>query len=185
MATTRVFFRFAATLLLTVSIASISIVPAAARARLIAVIIFRSTASAHAAAVKASKELAVRLAEEPGWDAIAIESHNQAPADVAASAGAELYVIGQYVAGDPPHVSGAAYRVATDERLRDFAFDLTQTNDIPRSVAFANIMQSAGSGLSSAVQTASFTPAPTSANAEHVLVPRGTVIVVSLDHQIN
>lgn len=147
--------------------------PAYARARLIAVVIFRSTAASHHDAVLASKSLAAVLAQEPGWDAKAINAGGKSPADAAAAAGAEIYVIGQYVPGKPARVTGASFRVATDERLGDFSFALSDGRTVPSSVSFAEITATA---VPKAV-VAQVTPAP---QPTSVAIPSGDLISVMI-----
>lgn len=176
----RLSFRVVAGLILIALTISQVATPADAHARLIAVIILRSTASADKMAIAASKALAARLSQEPGWNAVAVDPHGRTAADAAAAIGAEVYVVGQYFSGDHPHVVGASYSVATDERMRNFSFDLAFPNRIPSSISFASVVSESDSNQ---VAVAAPTPQPT-AN-EQVVVPRGTVIVVAMDHQLN
>lgn len=175
-------FRFAVVTALLVTLASTSSPPAYARARLIAVVTFRSTVAAHHDAVLASRALAARLAQEPGWDATTINPGARDPADAAAAVGAEVYVIGQYFPGRPARIAGASFRVATTQRLNDFSFSLSDGHTVPASVSFANVVAFAESLTPATATPIPQTQAPPN---EQVVVPRGTIIVVAMDHLVN
>ncbi|HEY9180190.1 MAG TPA: hypothetical protein VIO32_05690, partial [Candidatus Baltobacteraceae bacterium] len=124
----------------------------------------------------------MRLSQQPGWDAVTVNAGAKNPADAAAAVGAEIYVIGQYVPGTPAHVAGAAYRVATDERIADFSFDIAPGGGVPDSVTFNSILsQAAGDS----VPSPSVADQSAASSIEPVVVPRNTVIVVALDHLVN
>ena len=142
-----------------------------AKARLVAVIVLRSTPSLRASAIKASRALAARIAQQDGWDARVIDPHGGQAVDAAAAAGAEIYVIGQYIGGSPPHVAGAAIKVATDERLSEFSYLAPSPGVIPRSVSFSQLT---GTGLA-AVPSAKVTP-----SALALSVPSGELISVAI-----
>lgn len=141
---------------------------ASAKARLVAIIVLRSTPATHKAAIKASNALATRIAQEPGWDARVIDAHGRAPADAAAAIGAELYVVGQYVDG-PPHVAGAIFRVATDDRLSEFAYDVS-SGHVPASLGLQGIFEAATFG--------NHTNTPLPSVPARVAIPSGELISV-------
>lgn len=177
MAISRVLFRYFATLVITSLIGSACLLPVDARARIIAVIVLRSTAHARTAAEAASKALAARLAQEPGWDAIVVHPHGRTPADAAAAAGAEIYVVGQYFQGSPARIVGAAYRVATDERLGDFSTTLQGVATIPQTVSFAQIT---GSATTSAPSALTAQQQPSLAHPATISIPSGDLISVAI-----
>jgi hypothetical protein len=142
-----------------------------AKARLVAVIVLRSTPSLRASAIKASRALAARIAQQDGWDARVIDAHGRQAADAAASVGAEIYVIGQYTGSSPAHVVGAAIKVATEQRLSEFSYFSASPGTIPSSVSFSQIT---GTGLVAA-PTAKATP-----SAMAVSVPSGELISVAI-----
>lgn len=111
-----------------------------AKARLAAVIVLRSTSTARDAAVKQSKAIADKISQEPGWDARTVDARGKSPADAAATVGAEVYIIGQYMDGSPAHVSGAVFKVATDERLGTFSYDVNSSRRIPDNVGFLKFL---------------------------------------------
>lgn len=154
--------------------------PVQARARIIAVVILRSTPTAKAAARATSKALASRLAQESGWDAVMIDAHGKAPADAAAAVGAELFVVGQYFSGPSARISGATYRVATDERLTDFSFNLDGATKIPPSVSFAQITAAQPQSANLAATMQVRTPAAPAA----ISVPSGELISVAILNDI-
>ncbi|HET9394012.1 MAG TPA: hypothetical protein VFO29_10910 [Candidatus Rubrimentiphilum sp.] len=142
-----------------------------AKARLVAVVILRSTPSLRASAIKATRALAARIAQQDGWDAQVIDPHWRQAADAAAAVGAEIYIIGQYTGGSTGHVVGAAIRVATDERLSEFSYVSPAPSIIPSSVSFAQLT---GNGLV-ASPTAKATP-----SAMALSVPSGELISVAI-----
>jgi hypothetical protein len=145
--------------------------PSYAKARLVAVIMLRSTPALRPAALKATKALAMRISQEEGWDARVVDAHGRAPADAAANVGAQIYVIGQYTGGSPGRVVGAAIRVATDEHLGDFSYAVSSTGSIPNSVAFSQLI-----GASPNISAA---PKPT-VSAISTSIPSGDLLSVAI-----
>ncbi|HEY8309429.1 MAG TPA: hypothetical protein VIG47_02685 [Gemmatimonadaceae bacterium] len=162
--------RLIVSLLLTVATVTETTLPAWAKARLVAVIVMRSTASSHNRALTASKELANAIATEPGWDARVIPSNGRNPGEAAGLIGAELYVIGQFVDGNSPHVTGAVFRVSTDERLSQFSYDAAP-GSLPKSVNVGALLNGA-TGASAAPADSKVAP------ISSVTIPSGDLISV-------
>lgn len=111
---------------------------APAKARLVAIMVLRSVPSLRSAALRASRAIASRISQQDGWDARVVDPHGKLPGDVAASIGAEIYIVGQYL-GSPPHVVGAAMKVATDQRLAEFTYSLSSPDRVPGAVSFGTL----------------------------------------------
>lgn len=146
-----------------------------AKARLIAVIILRSTAADRAQAVAASKGLARALSQQAGWDARLVDAHGKAPADAAASIGAEVYVVGQYTGANGGSVEGSLFRVATDERLGNVSYHVGKGSSVPNAVSFDMLADTHVS------PSPSPSPSPVVAT---VSIPSGELISVAIQSDI-
>ncbi len=148
-----------------------------AKARLVAVIILRSTPSLHLAAINATRALSARIAQQDGWDATVVDAHGRQPAEAAASAGAEIYIIGQYFGGTSPRVMGAAIRVATDQHLSEFSYSPNSSGNVPARISFSQLTGIGNTAVASAPKKA--TPA-----AMAISVPSGELISVAILNDI-
>jgi hypothetical protein len=141
---------------------------------MIAVITLRSTPQLHLAAVRATRGLAQRLAQELGWDARVVDTRGRQPADAAAAVGAEIYVIGQYFGGAAPHIVGAAIKVATDQHLSEFAYSPTSLGGVPGHVSFSQLT----GGTAGSIRTVATAKAPVTTAA--LSIPSGELISVAI-----
>lgn len=97
----------------------VSVESALAKAKILAVVSLKSSQSLNTRAAKASKALADRFGKQDGWDSVVIQSKGRSAADAAAASGAVMYFVGQYTEDPQPHVRGAFFDVATEQKLSD------------------------------------------------------------------
>lgn len=153
--------------------------PAAAKARIVAIISIRSTPELKSTAALLTRQIASKLSQEPGWDARIVSPNGKMAGEAAASVGAEVYVIGQLLKdANGMRLIIASFKAATDERMQDMAFVLPNSS-LPSDANFLALL-----GATDTVPAAALGTRKT-ADADPVLVPRGTTIVVALDNAIN
>lgn len=138
------------------------------RAHLIAVVPIRSTAALQVQARGATRDIVQRLAQLPGYDAIALSPSGKREVDAAAAMGAEVYVVGQVLqAGADLDLALASYDVASDHRIGELRVRLVAAQ-MPRVLDVSVLVSPTGSAV-----VASSPSELTSRDMRYMLVPFG------------
>lgn len=92
---------------------------AVAKAKVVAVFTLKSATAQNARAASASRSFVKELGKRDGWDAVLITAKDRSLADRAAAVGALVYFVGQYTEEPQPHIRGAFFDVATEQKIAD------------------------------------------------------------------
>jgi len=150
----------------------LSLRPADARARLIAVFPLRSTPAVAIQASKTTQALLTRLSALDGYDAKLVANPKSGSLGAAAAeVGAEVYVVGQIVLVDGAfHISVASFRAATDKEIAEYQVSVADPSALPVQPDVASLLQEPVA----AAPTAESTP-------DAVVLPTGTPLEIHLD----